>query len=111
MNKISYRLGIAFVLIAFLAGCTPAISTPTTPAYWPTDGWRSAAPEEQGMDSEKLAQMVEHIQQEKLGLDSLLIVRGGYLVSELYVYPYSAGQVHSGLGPSRKRAGRPIPRG
>jgi CubicO group peptidase (beta-lactamase class C family) len=94
MNKISYRLGVAFVLIALLAGCTPAVSTPTTPAYWPTDGWRSAAPEEQGTDSEKLAQMVEHIQQEKLNLHSLLIVRNGYLVSELYAYPYSAGQVH-----------------
>jgi hypothetical protein len=33
-------------------------------------------------------------QQEKLDLHSLLIVRNGYLVTELYVYPYSAGQVH-----------------
>lgn len=88
------KLGIAFILIAFLAGCTPSSPTPTPLAYWPTDGWRSAAPEEQGMDSEKLAQMVEHIQQEKLDLQSLLIVRNGYLVSELYGYPYSAGQVH-----------------
>ncbi len=94
MNKISNKLGITFVLIAFLTGCAPASSTPTPAAYWPTDGWRSATPEEQGMDSEKLAQMVEHIQQEQLDLHSLLIVRNGYLVSELYAYPYSAGQVH-----------------
>jgi CubicO group peptidase (beta-lactamase class C family) len=47
------------------------------------------------MDSEKLAQMVEHIQQEKLGIHSLMIVRNGYLVSEFYAYPYSAGQAHS----------------
>jgi Tol biopolymer transport system component/CubicO group peptidase (beta-lactamase class C family) len=64
------------------------------PSTWPTIGWRSATPEEQGMDSEKLSGMVEHIQQEKLNLHSLLIVRNGYLVSEIYVYPYSAGQVH-----------------
>jgi CubicO group peptidase (beta-lactamase class C family) len=94
MNKISNQLGIVFVLIGFLVGCTPASSSPTPPAYWPTDGWRSTAPEEQGMDSEKLAQMVEYIQEEKLDLHSLLIVRNGYLVSEVYVYPYSAGQVH-----------------
>ena len=109
MNQTCRKLGIAFILIAFLVGCapaetppseisptgaSPASSTPAPPAYWPTDGWRSTAPEEQGMDSEKLAQMVEHIQQEKLDLHSLLIVRNGYLVSELYAYPYSAEQAH-----------------
>jgi CubicO group peptidase (beta-lactamase class C family) len=94
MNKIVNKLGIAFILTAFLVGCTPASPTLTPPAYWPTDGWRSTAPEEQGMDSEKLAQLVDHIQEEKLNLHSLLIVRNGYLVSEMYVYPYSAGQVH-----------------
>lgn len=46
------------------------------------------------MDSELLAQMVENIQQEKLDLHSLLIARNGYLVSELYAYPYSAEQAH-----------------
>ncbi len=94
MNDIRRKLGSAFILIAFLAGCAPSSSTPTPPTYWPTTGWRSTAPEEQGMDSEKLAQMVEHIQQAKLDLHSLLIARNGYLVSELYAYPYSAGQAH-----------------
>jgi CubicO group peptidase (beta-lactamase class C family) len=94
MKKISNKLSIIFVLVVFLVGCTPASPTLTPPEYWPTGGWRSSAPEEQGMDSEKLAQMVEHIQAEKLNLHSLLIVRNGYLVSEMYVYPYSAGQVH-----------------
>jgi CubicO group peptidase (beta-lactamase class C family) len=94
MNEIRRQLGIAFTLIALLAGCAPASPTPAPPPYWPTTGWRSAAPEEQGMDSEKLAQMVEHLQQEKLDLHSLLIVRNGYLVNELHAYPYSAGQAH-----------------
>jgi CubicO group peptidase (beta-lactamase class C family) len=87
-------LGGAFLLIAFLIGCMPAAPTPKPPEYWPTEGWRSSTPEEQGMDSEMLAQMVEHVKQEKLDLHSLLVVRNGYLVSELYVYPYSAGQAH-----------------
>jgi CubicO group peptidase (beta-lactamase class C family) len=92
--QIHRTLGIAFILIAFLVGCAPSYPKPNPPAYWPTDGWRSTAPEEQGMDSEQLAQMAVHIQQGKLDLHSLLIVRNGYLVSELYVYPYSAGQAH-----------------
>jgi CubicO group peptidase (beta-lactamase class C family) len=82
------------LLVVTLVACAPSSATPTPPAYWPTGGWRTAAPEEQGMDSEKLAQMVEHIQQEKLDLHSLLIVRNGYLVNELYGYPYSTGQAH-----------------
>ena len=89
-----HSLLFVVLLIVTLIACAPSSSTPTPPTYWPTTGWRSAAPEEQGMDSEKLAQMVEHIQQEKLDLHSLLIVRNGYLVSELYAYPYSAGQAH-----------------
>lgn len=89
------RLGIALVLIVFLAGCAPARPTPAAPDYWPTDGWRSTTPEEQGMDSETLARMVEHVGEEGLDLHSLLVIRNGYLVSELYPHPYSADQVHS----------------
>jgi hypothetical protein len=51
------RRSLLFVvlLIVALVACAPTVSTPTPPAYWPTTGWHSAAPEEQGMDSEKLA--------------------------------------------------------
>jgi CubicO group peptidase (beta-lactamase class C family) len=94
MNKIFHEFGIALILIIFLTSCAPSSPTPNSPAYWPTTGWRSTSPEEQGMDSEKLAQMVEHIQQEKLDLDSLLVIRNGYLVSELYRDPYTAEQPH-----------------
>ncbi len=103
------KLSIAFILIAFLAGCAPSSPTPTPPAYWPTNGWHSTTPEEQGMDSEKLAQMVEHIQQEKLDLHSLLIVRNGYLVSEALCLPLFGGTGsldHVGDQVSDRSAGR-----
>lgn len=93
MKKVFSNLGIAFVLIAILANCT-SLGQQAQPSYWPTNGWRSTAPEEQGIDSEVLAQMVDHIQTEQLPIHSLLIVRNGYLVSEIYGYPYSANQVH-----------------
>ena len=94
MNKMFKKLGVVIILVALLMGCAPIPSTAPPPTYWPTNGWRNTTPEEQGMDSEMLAQMVENIQEEKLNLHSLLIVRNGFLVSELYVYPYSAGRVH-----------------
>jgi CubicO group peptidase (beta-lactamase class C family) len=88
------RIIVLVLLVAFLAGCVPSAPKAAPPAYWPTQGWQSSTPEEQGMDSEILAQMMEHINLEKLNLHSLLVVRNGYLVSELYLYPYSAGQAH-----------------
>jgi CubicO group peptidase (beta-lactamase class C family) len=99
MNGTRTKVFIPLILIVLLAGCAtsspvPASSSPTpsSSTYWPTNGWRSTTPEEQGMDSEKLAQMVEELKQGNLDLNSLLIVRNGNLVTELYISPYSAGQ-------------------
>jgi CubicO group peptidase (beta-lactamase class C family) len=55
--------------------------------YWPTNGWRSSTPEEQGMDSGKLANMLEYINDEKLGIDSVTIIRNGYIVTDAYLNP------------------------
>jgi CubicO group peptidase (beta-lactamase class C family) len=52
--------------------------------YSPTTDWRTSTPEAQGMDSQKLADMLEAVQAQDLSLDSLLIFRNGYLVSETY---------------------------
>jgi CubicO group peptidase (beta-lactamase class C family) len=107
MDKIRRTMGIIFVLTGLLVGClspvvaptpvptdTPISAAPPAAAYWPTEGWRSTTPEEQGIDSEKLAEMVAYIQAEQPDLHSLLIVRNGYLVSEIYGHPYSAAQTH-----------------
>ena len=52
--------------------------------YWPTDGWRTATPAEQGMDAAKLAQMLDAVREQELRLFSLLVIRHGYIVSETY---------------------------
>lgn len=58
----------------------------TTPPrdYWPTAGWRSARPEDHGLDARRLAQTVEYLAAHVPHMNSLLIVRGGYLVAEHY---------------------------
>jgi CubicO group peptidase (beta-lactamase class C family) len=71
-------------------------ATPST--YWPTQGWRTSSPEEQGMDSQKLAQMLDFVQQQKLSLYSLLVIRNGYLVSETYFASrdeHTRGEIYS----------------
>ena len=64
------------------------------PSYWPTAGWRTSSPEAQGIDSGKLAQLMQAIQQEQLNLHSLLIIRNGYIVSESYFPPFTAETNH-----------------
>ncbi len=48
------------------------------------------------MDSDILAQMLEHIQKQGIRLHSLLIVRNGFLVTEVYYPPYGP-QIRHGV--------------
>jgi CubicO group peptidase (beta-lactamase class C family) len=77
-------------------GCVtpPQVLPPAVPDYWPTQGWRTSTPEAQGVDSGLLAQAVDLIRDQGLAVDSLLIVRHGYLVLDAYFYPYTADRLH-----------------
>jgi hypothetical protein len=57
---------------------------PQAPAYWPTNGWRSSTPEQQGIDSAKLAEALDYIRQHDVNIHSLLLVRNGYVVLDAY---------------------------
>ena len=52
--------------------------------YWPTSGWKTSTPEQQGMDSAKLLVADEFIQNRLPDAFSLLVVKNGYLVFEKY---------------------------
>ncbi len=92
------------LVIMILSGCsrspaetispTAALPTAAQGEYWPTDGWRTATPEGQGMDSSILTQMMERIERDRLSLDSLLILRNGYIISETYFKSYQADRLH-----------------
>ena len=64
-----------------------------TETIWPTKGWQVSSPEEQGMDSKELAELVDFGGRRILAtpgvtlnsmLDSLLVVRHGKIVVEAY---------------------------
>lgn len=62
------------------------------PDYWPTDRFRTATPEEQGMDSEKLLEIFDfyeaaHAKDSGVAIDSISVIRHGYLVADLYFNP------------------------
>src|SRR5512147_2121434 len=98
--KVSLLVITALVLIwaiplARLA--TGGLRTPArvpAPDYWPTDGWRSSSPEEQGFDSAKLAEGIQALQEKQVGADSLMIIRNGYIVLNAHFAPYDGKFPH-----------------
>lgn len=62
--------------------------------YRPTAGWRMSTPEKQGMDSEKLGDMLNKTLQEKYSIDSITIIRNGYMVMDAYFFPFKKDTKH-----------------
>jgi CubicO group peptidase (beta-lactamase class C family) len=54
------------------------------PDYWPTAGWRTAAPKDHGLDSAALAELDHQVASAYPQVRSVLVVRHGYLVYEHY---------------------------
>ncbi len=70
----------------------PYTYEPLRPDYWPTDGFRTSTPEEQGMDSEKLLEIYDfytrqHEKNAEYAIDSISVYRNGYLVADYYFNP------------------------
>ena len=91
LRRMLYPLLVSACAIV-MWGCSTSgpESRPTAPgATWPT-----AAPEEQGFDSALLAQLVEQIHLQGLPVDSLQLVRNGFLILDAYFYPYPDDRAH-----------------
>ncbi|SDN02232.1 serine hydrolase [Afipia sp. GAS231] len=71
---------------------SPDKSQGSAEAVWPTKGWQTSTPEEQGMDSASLAKLVAY--GTGRSFDSLLIARHGKIVLDTYYAPYSADIPH-----------------
>lgn len=93
MNKKRLSLQITSLLLVLLF-ITACVSTSKGPDYWPTEGWQTSTPEEQGMDSEMLAKMFYFIRKEDYDIHSVTIIRNGYLVADAAIYPFKADSKH-----------------
>ncbi|MCA9330900.1 serine hydrolase [Candidatus Saccharibacteria bacterium] len=62
--------------------------------YYPTTDWQTSTPEEQGMDSAELAGFFEMFSDKYFNMDSLMMIRNGYVVAEAYTPPFNAGMKH-----------------
>jgi CubicO group peptidase (beta-lactamase class C family) len=52
--------------------------------YWPTDEWQNTTPEEQGLDSVTLNRIEDTIIENSIEVDSVIVIRNGYIVYEKY---------------------------
>lgn len=87
---------LVLVFLAFVYIPTPKFGPPAfrskAPEQWPIEGFKKSTPEAQGMDSNKLLDMVAAYQETseddpEFDIDSITIVRNGYLVADLYFDP------------------------
>ena len=90
---IAYSL-IFTLIIGLLASCTAALIPTTSSSPWPIEDWRTSTPEEHGLDSALILAMLQEIQNQRLSVHSVLIIRHGYLVTEVYYPPYQQETLH-----------------
>ncbi len=76
---------IVILLVSFLT--VQPTGTLITPDYYPTDEWESTTPEEQGMNSTILDMMDNYIEKENLAIDSILVIKNGYIIDEANLDP------------------------
>ncbi|MCD4685684.1 MAG: beta-lactamase family protein, partial [Anaerolineae bacterium] len=87
------KFGVGLVLLVIVALAIPAAyaqdggGLAAGPEYWPTEGWRTAIPEEQGVSSATLAALVTYVQDEHMPVDSITVIHNGYVVLDTYFHP------------------------
>ena len=89
-------LALAVVVVAALLLITQLRGPAQAPAptYWPTQGWLSSTPEEQGFDSAKLAEGILAMRDKGIRIHSLLMIRNGSVFLDAYFYPYDGSNYH-----------------
>lgn len=98
MNRIAPIAWTAVLLTSFLIirpGCAHAAGPSSSVGYWPNRGWRTTTPEQQGMDSGTLADMVQTILDRELNVHSITIVRNGYVVMDSTFFPLPGNAKHN----------------
>ena len=90
--KISKNRFFAATLILFFLTCWSWIQAASE--EWPTLGWKTSTPEEQGVDSMKLAEVMDELLNSNLRVHSVLVVRNGHIVLEANFYPFQPNGLH-----------------
>jgi len=94
------KLRLKSILLTFLLSAVLALfffhsCTSASAAIYPAEKWAISTPEQQGIQSLLLAEMVEHISEYSFQIHSVLIVRNGKMVLDSYFWPFSSEVKHA----------------
>jgi len=80
----------------------PNLSAQNT--FWPSNSseWAEVAPETQGLNSGKISEILEFIENNSTNIQSIIIVRNGYLLFEEYLWNY---QIYRNLAGEKEYPG------
>ncbi|MBN1440343.1 MAG: serine hydrolase [Anaerolineales bacterium] len=81
-------------LLAAIPTTRPTRGPRTTPVEYPNGEWPSTDPGLQGIDPGAIEDMRQKIGRESLPVHAFLLIRNGFLVSEIYFPGYSRGLKH-----------------
>jgi CubicO group peptidase (beta-lactamase class C family) len=98
INWMQYKF-TSILILFFIFLVTPTVNcqskTDDGKNHNPSDPFlNSSTAEEQGIDSELLADMLQKIKEENLKIRSVIIIKNGKLVLESYVHPYNKDVMH-----------------
>lgn len=85
-------IALGTLVLATSVGCGAAAAQGVAGPVWPTTQWQVSTPEEQGIESAALANLIDF--GKARSFDSLLIVRHGRIVLDAYYAPYAADIPH-----------------
>lgn len=95
LSIFSSRLIVACLIAVVVSGAVQIMPTQAQdPDYWPTTGWLTSTPEEQGIDSAQLMRALTTLQRGKYNINSVMVVRHGYVVLDAYLHPFAPDERH-----------------
>jgi CubicO group peptidase (beta-lactamase class C family) len=89
------RVHLTFLIFAVLTPLFFHSCAIASAAIYPAEEWAISTPEQQGIQSPLLADMVEHISEYSIQIHSVLIVRNGKIVLDSYFWPFSPEVKHA----------------
>lgn len=92
MKKWMYLAGLVFAVVTTGCGSMYGQDDPGTESDWP---WEAASPQSQGIGSEDVDRMVEHIEANDLSVHSVIVYRDGTIPVEVYFDRYDPSTSHN----------------
>ena len=97
-KSILYRIALclAAVLLVTSTGVSRRVGAQASDDYFPATDWRTASPQSQQLNRKILKRLIKRIRKNSIsGIDSLLIARNGYLVTEEYFNGWGPNDLHT----------------